>query len=171
MVGVRRSGMLGVMKRYTERERERLVVESESWNGSVADFCRQRGVSAGSLALWRRRYGARNAGSKDEAVRGTWIPVEEQGVGPDVGEMPRYVLVSPVRWTRKSGHWGLKLVMMKGVGKVYCDGASQLGRFPIVGSPNSSFPPRFVPVILKNNQRKLLHLVQNSLNRMRSSAN
>ena len=34
--GVKRSGMLGVMKRYTERERERLVAESESWNGSVA---------------------------------------------------------------------------------------------------------------------------------------
>ena len=87
--------MLGVMKRYTERERERLVVESESWNGSVADFCRQRGVSAVSLALWRRRYGARGAGSKDEAGRGTWIPVEVHGVGPGVSEVPRYVLVSP----------------------------------------------------------------------------
>ncbi len=64
-------GMLGVMKRYTERELERLVVESESWNGSVADFCRQSGVSVVSLALWRRRYGARGAGSKDEAGRGT----------------------------------------------------------------------------------------------------
>jgi hypothetical protein len=29
----------------------------------------------------------------------------------------------------------------------------------------------FLLVILKNNQRKLLHLVQNSLNQMRSSAN
>ena len=87
--------MLGVMKRYTERERERLVVESESWNGSVADFCRQRGVSAVSLSLWRRRYGARGAGSKDEAGRGTWIPVEVDAVGPIVGEVPRYVLVSP----------------------------------------------------------------------------
>ena len=55
--------MLGVMKRYTERERKRLVVESESWNGSVVDFCRQSGVSAGSLALWRWPYGGRGAGS------------------------------------------------------------------------------------------------------------
>jgi transposase-like protein len=87
--------MLGVMKRYTERERERLVVESESWNGSVADFCRQRGVSAVSLSLWRWRYGARGAGSKDEAGRGAWILVEVHGVGPGVSEVPRYVLVSP----------------------------------------------------------------------------
>ena len=36
------------MKRYTERERERLVMESESWNGSVADFCRQRGGEMGT---------------------------------------------------------------------------------------------------------------------------
>jgi transposase-like protein len=83
------------MKRYTERERERLVVESESWNGSVADFCRQRGVSEGSLAPWRRRCGERGRGSKDEAGRGTWIPVEVEAFGPDVVEGPRYVLVSP----------------------------------------------------------------------------
>ncbi len=30
---------------------ERLIVEYEHWNGSAADFCRQRGVSKGSLAL------------------------------------------------------------------------------------------------------------------------
>ena len=70
-------------------------MEYEHWNGSAADFCRQRGVSAVSLALWRRRYGARGAGSKDEVGRGTWIPVEVHGVGPAVGEVPRYVLVSP----------------------------------------------------------------------------
>ncbi len=87
--------MLGVMKGYAERERERLVVESESWNGSVADFCRQHGVSAVSLSLWRRRYGARGAGSKDEAGRGTSIPVEVHGVGLIAGEVSRYVLVSP----------------------------------------------------------------------------
>lgn len=36
---------------------ERLIVEYEHWNGSAADFCRQRGVSRGSLALWRRCCG------------------------------------------------------------------------------------------------------------------
>jgi hypothetical protein len=87
--------MLGGIKRYTERERERLVVESESWNGSVADFCCQRWVGAVSLALWRRRYGARSADSKDEAGRGPWIPVEVHGVGPGVSEVPRHWLVSP----------------------------------------------------------------------------
>ena len=52
-------------------------------------------MSAVSLSLWRRRYGARGAGSKDEAGRGTSIPVEVHVVGPIAGEVPRYVLVSP----------------------------------------------------------------------------
>lgn len=82
------------MKRYTERERKRLLGEYESWNGSAADFCRKRGVSAGSLALWRRRYGAPAAGSKDETSGGSWLPVALEPFGPGACEAQRYVLES-----------------------------------------------------------------------------
>jgi len=83
------------MKRYTERERKRLVGEYGDWNGSAAAFCRKRGVSAGSLALWRRRYDVTAEGSKDEAGRGTWLPVVLDADSAGAGEVQRYVLESP----------------------------------------------------------------------------
>ncbi len=52
-------------------------------------------MSAGSLSLWRRRYGERGPASKDKAAQGTWILVEVAAVDPKVGEVPRYVLMSP----------------------------------------------------------------------------
>jgi len=82
------------MKLYTERERKRLLGEYESWNGSAADFCRKRGVSAGSLALWRRRYRAAGVSSKDESDRGSWLPVVLEPVGSGACEVRRYVLES-----------------------------------------------------------------------------
>lgn len=82
------------MKRYTERERKRLVGEYEAWSGSAAAFCRKRGVSAGSLGLWRRRYRAAAESLKDESGRGSWLPVVLEPVGPGAGEVQRYVLES-----------------------------------------------------------------------------
>ena len=59
-------------------------MEYEHWNGSAADFCRQRAVSRGSLALWRRCCGESGADSKDETGRGIWIPADVDSVRPGV---------------------------------------------------------------------------------------
>jgi transposase-like protein len=82
------------MKRYTERERKRLVGKHEAWSGSAAAFCRKHGVSAGSLALWRRRYQAAAESLKGESGRGSWLPVVLEPVGRGAGEVQRYVLES-----------------------------------------------------------------------------
>lgn len=86
--------MLASMKRYTERERRQLLSEYRDWNGSAAAFCRKRGVSVGSLSLWRRRYGSVSKGSKGESGAGAWLPVVLESAGRGGGEPERYVLES-----------------------------------------------------------------------------
>ena len=82
------------MKRYTERERRQLLDEYQDWKGSAADFCRKRRVSAGSLSLWRRRYGAVAKGSNEDAGGRAWLPVVLEAAGRGGGEAERYVLES-----------------------------------------------------------------------------
>jgi hypothetical protein len=52
-------------------------------------------VSAGSLALRRRRFNARGAGSKDLTFRVTCITVKVDAGGPGVGKVRSYVLMRP----------------------------------------------------------------------------
>jgi len=80
------------MKRYTEGERRRLVLEYEGSPGSATAFCRKRGVSVGSLAEWRRRYRAAGEGTKEGAIRGSWLPVVLETVSTGPSEMHGYVL-------------------------------------------------------------------------------
>jgi hypothetical protein len=74
---------------YTEEQRIALVREHAESGLGAAAFCRLRGVSAGSLAEWRRRYGAPGqAGAADAA--GGWVSL---GVGDAPAEAPAgYVL-------------------------------------------------------------------------------
>jgi transposase-like protein len=42
-------------RRHTDKEKARIIREFENHHGSMADFCRQRGISSQTLANWRRR--------------------------------------------------------------------------------------------------------------------
>jgi hypothetical protein len=48
---------MAAMKRYTEDQRREVVRDFEASGSGVPAFCRERGISMGSLAAWRKRYG------------------------------------------------------------------------------------------------------------------
>jgi hypothetical protein len=62
---------MAAMKRYTEDQRREVVRDFEASGLGVPAFCRERGISMGSLAAWRKRHGQANAGS----ASGHWISV------------------------------------------------------------------------------------------------
>lgn len=68
------------MKRYREDERRALVGDFESSGMSAAAFCRQVGITAVTLAAWRRRLGKAAAAGQPNAPQ--WVPVV---VGSSVG--------------------------------------------------------------------------------------
>jgi transposase-like protein len=67
-------------KRYTEAERKNLISQFHRSHLSASAFCRARGISTVSLALWRKRYAAhsphlsRHAQATDGAAP-AWVPV------------------------------------------------------------------------------------------------
>lgn len=71
----------GVMKRYSEAQRAKIVREFESGSiGNAAEFCRRRRISRGSLARWQRWHGAAQsaavtAASARVAGLDRWVPV------------------------------------------------------------------------------------------------
>lgn len=73
------------MRRYTEAERIGLVREHAESGLGAAAFCRLRGVSVGSLAKWRRRYGwATDPGAAMETVADNrWVSVGVGGASMD----------------------------------------------------------------------------------------
>jgi len=66
------------MKRYTEEQRREVVRDFEASGQGPMAFCRQRGICAGSLAAWRKRYGS---GLATSAV-GNWLSVQFDGPQP-----------------------------------------------------------------------------------------
>ena len=52
-------------RRHTDKEKARIIREFKNHHGSMADFCRQRGISSQTFANWRRRTEASLA-SKEE---------------------------------------------------------------------------------------------------------
>lgn len=63
------------MKRYSKVERIRIVREHELSGRSAVAFCRDRGVSAGSLANWRKRYVQEEPVAAADRGTPPWIPV------------------------------------------------------------------------------------------------
>jgi transposase-like protein len=61
------------MRRYTDAERRAAVRDFERGDLSAAAFCRQRGFSCASLALWRRRYAPQRSSVPSAAA--PWLPV------------------------------------------------------------------------------------------------
>ncbi len=42
-------------RRYTEKEKTRIIGEFEHHHGSTTDFCRQHGISSQTFTNWRRQ--------------------------------------------------------------------------------------------------------------------
>jgi hypothetical protein len=88
------------MKRYTESQRKEFISQFQHSNLTAVAFCRARGFSTVSLALWRKRY-AKTQQSIQPArpslrgpAPGPWVPVV---VRDDVTRPPQgacYVLIS-----------------------------------------------------------------------------
>ena len=67
-------------KRYTETERKDFISQFHRSHLSASAFCRARGISTVSLALWRKRYAAHCPcpTQPDAAADGgapSWVPV------------------------------------------------------------------------------------------------
>jgi len=72
------------MKRYREDERRALVGDFERSGMSAAAFCRQAGITAVTLAAWRRRLGKAPAPAVvSPNAPPQWVPVV---VGSSVGD-------------------------------------------------------------------------------------
>ena len=63
---------------YSAEQRREILAEFEASGLGAMAYCRQRGISAGSLAAWRKR--AAMSGEPDRATTARWLPVE---VTPD----------------------------------------------------------------------------------------
>jgi len=63
------------MKRYSEKERRALVGDYERSGMSAAAFCRQAGITAVTLAHWRRRLSRRSPKHAKETPAPQWVPV------------------------------------------------------------------------------------------------
>jgi hypothetical protein len=59
--------------RYSQEQRAAIVAEYEAWEGGLMEFCRVRGVSAGSVCAWRRRLRGEIEGGKPAAGPGDWV--------------------------------------------------------------------------------------------------
>lgn len=79
------------MKRYCEEERRALVGDFESSGMSAAAFCRQAGITAVTLAAWRRRLGTAPAASSATAAP-QWVPVVVGSSGSLEASVGGYVL-------------------------------------------------------------------------------
>ena len=80
------------MKRYSETERRRLVRAFDESGESAAAFCRRQGVTAVTLAQWRKRYSppagvAASPGPRPKPQSGpSWLPVVlSDGAGVPAG--------------------------------------------------------------------------------------
>jgi transposase-like protein len=82
------------MKRYSKVERIEIVREHERSGQSAAAFCRQRGVSAGSLANWRKRYAGAEQRMPAVGEVLPWIPVVVTEAAVDSGKAAGYVLAA-----------------------------------------------------------------------------
>ena len=61
-------------KIYSAEQRREIVAEFEASGLGAMAYCRQRGISAGSLAAWRKRSAMSGEPSRAAAAR--WLPVE-----------------------------------------------------------------------------------------------
>lgn len=59
------------MKRYTEEQRREVVRDFEASGMGAMAYCRERGVSMGSLAAWRKRHGGTTS-----TTSGQWLSVQ-----------------------------------------------------------------------------------------------
>jgi len=80
------------MKRYSKAERIKIIREHGRSGQSAAAFCRDRGVSAGSLADWRKRYSDLGPGATMDGGVSPWIPVVVTGSVGNGGMVTGYVL-------------------------------------------------------------------------------
>jgi transposase len=78
------------MKRYREDERRAMVGDFERSGLSAASFCRQAGITAVTLAAWRRRLGKAPAGASPSAPQ--WVPVVVSNSASSDESFGRYVL-------------------------------------------------------------------------------
>jgi len=78
------------MKRYREDERRALVGDFERSGLSAAAFCRQAGITAVTLAAWRRRLGKAPAARSPDAPQ--WVPVVVGNSVSSDESVGRYVL-------------------------------------------------------------------------------
>lgn len=62
-------------KTYTAGQRREIVAEFEASGLGAMAYCRQRGISAGSLAAWRKRQAMSGEPSR-AAAAARWLPVE-----------------------------------------------------------------------------------------------
>ena len=85
---------MGGMKRYSKVERVEIVREHERSGQSAVAFCRQRGVSAGSLANWRKRYVGAEPRTPAVGEVLPWIPVVVTMDGVDSDKAAGYVLAA-----------------------------------------------------------------------------
>jgi hypothetical protein len=84
------------MRRYTDAERRRAVKDFECGGIRAAEFCRRRGVSSVSLALWRRRYSGSTHCSPADAP--PWPPVVIVDAGPQAVDVSVvYVMIAGTR--------------------------------------------------------------------------
>lgn len=44
-------------KRYTDRDKKRILRQFDAHTGSIASFCRESGISAATLDRWRKQAG------------------------------------------------------------------------------------------------------------------
>jgi transposase-like protein len=78
------------MKRYGESERRALVGDFESSGMSAAAFCRQVGITAVTVAAWRRRLGTTPEASPPNAPQ--WVPVVVGSSVVDEASLGVYIL-------------------------------------------------------------------------------
>lgn len=52
-------------RRHTDKEKARILREFKNHHGSMANFCRQRGISSQTFANWRRRTEVSLASKED----------------------------------------------------------------------------------------------------------
>lgn len=61
-------------KSYSAEQRREILAQFEASGLGAMAYCRQRGISAGSLTAWRKR--AAKSGEPNQATTARWLPVE-----------------------------------------------------------------------------------------------
>jgi hypothetical protein len=85
-----------------QREWRRHVAGLRRFQGTTAEYCRERGLSAGALAYWQRKLGSRARAGMPAKAAGKVGAENCPRTGPDPGA-PAFIPVELIASARESG--------------------------------------------------------------------